>query len=127
LFLLYLGVQTYRANPASDPAKASSETLIKSYVSTLMLTITNPMTILSFIGVFAGLGIGHEQGNWFSAASLVAGVFLGSALWWLVLCVAVGWLRERLHTGAFTWINRISGSIVIIFGLLALLGMMRGD
>jgi len=92
-----------------------------------MLTITNPMTILSFIGVFAGLGIGHEQGNWFSAASLVAGVFLGSALWWLVLCVAVGWLRERLHTGAFTWINRISGSIVIIFGLLALLGMMRGD
>nr|WP_270879039.1 LysE family transporter [Paenibacillus aestuarii] len=127
LFLLYLGVQTYRANPARDPAKASSKTLFKSYASTLMLTITNPMTILSFVGVFAGLGIGHEQGNWLSATSLVAGVFIGSALWWLMLCLAVGLLRERLHTEAFRWINRISGSIVIIFGILALLGIMKGD
>ncbi|MFD0694516.1 LysE family translocator [Paenibacillus sp. GCM10027628] len=126
LFLLYLGIQTYRSNPATGPAKAQGETLFRSYASTLMLTITNPMTIMSFLGAFAGLGIGSTQTGILSATALVAGVFVGSALWWLVLSLIVGMFRERLHISAFKWINRLSGVIVSIFGVISLIDVLKG-
>ncbi|MEW9701090.1 LysE family translocator [Paenibacillus sp. SI8] len=124
LFLCYLGVQTYRSKPAADPAKANEESRFKSYVSTFMLTITNPMTIMSFLGVFAGLGMGNAQGNVGASVALVIGVFLGSALWWLALSLTVGIFRDRLKVSTFRWINRISGVIVLIFGVVSLLGLL---
>ncbi|MBD0382508.1 LysE family translocator [Paenibacillus sedimenti] len=127
LFLLYLGIQTYRSDPAKDPAKAKGETLFRSYASTFMLTITNPLTIMSFLGAFAGLGLGGSQAGIPSAAALVAGVFIGSALWWLALSLIVGILRERLNVGALKWVNRVSGAIVTIFGVIALLGLLQND
>ncbi|MGG1553609.1 LysE/ArgO family amino acid transporter [Paenibacillus ferrarius] len=132
LFLCYLGVQTFRAKPASEAAKARGGSLLKSYASTLGLTITNPMTILSFFGAFAGLGIGvtgsaggvSATGTHLGPAVLVLGVFTGSALWWLALSVGVGLLRDRLGGAVLVWINRISGVILTAFGCVALGGLL---
>ncbi|WP_397386607.1 LysE family translocator [Paenibacillus roseipurpureus] len=123
LFLVYLGVQTFRSKPAVEAAKATGDTLFKSYASTLLLTITNPMTIMSFVGAFAGLGLGGStEAGYASAISLVVGVFTGSAMWWLLLSVLVGLLRERIKGAAFLWINRVSGAMLTVFGLVAVLG-----
>ncbi|NOU73178.1 LysE family translocator [Paenibacillus sp. LMG 31458] len=127
LFLCYLGVRTFRSKPAADAAKASGNTLFRSYVSTLMLTITNPMTIMSFLGSFAGLGMGGSQTGIASAVALVIGVFVGSALWWLALSTVIGMLRDRIHVTAFRWINRISGVILTVFGLVAIIGLLLGE
>lgn len=127
LFLCYLGVRTFRSKPATDAAKASGNTLFRSYASTLMLTITNPMTIMSFLGAFAGLGMGDSQTGIASAVALVIGVFVGSALWWLALSTVIGLLRDRIHVTAFRWINRISGVILIVFGLVAIIGLLLGE
>ncbi|WP_397341745.1 LysE family translocator [Paenibacillus qinlingensis] len=125
LFLIYLGVQTFRSKPAAEAAKATGDTLFKSYASTLLLTITNPMTIMSFVGAFAGLGLGGSSDAGFSPAiALVIGVFTGSALWWLLLSLLVGLLRERLKGAAFLWINRISGAMLSVFGLFAVVGLL---
>jgi threonine/homoserine/homoserine lactone efflux protein len=126
LFLIYLGVQTFRSKPAVEAAKAIGDTLFKSYASTLLLTITNPMTIMSFVGAFAGLGLGDSAADtgFSPAISLVIGVFTGSALWWLLLSMLVGLLRERLKGAAFLWINRISGAMLTIFGLFAVMGLL---
>lgn len=74
-FLCYLGIQTLRSKPAENPANVQGESLLKTYTSILFLTITNPMTILSFVGIFAGLGLSNGSGNSISSIPLVLGVF----------------------------------------------------
>lgn len=118
LFLLYLGVKTFREKPAERAAEAGQGSLAGMYVSTFFLTITNPMTILAFAAIFAGTMIGTQAS---SPGLMVAGVFSGSAAWWLTLSLIVGILRNRLTQTHMAWINRISGVIIIVFGLHALL------
>ena len=120
LFLCYLGLKTFLATPAEEPAVARDGGLLGDYASTFFLTLTNPMTILSFTAIFAGLGIGSAAGNYASAALLVLGVFTGSALWWLILSGGVSMFRTKLGVTSLRWVNRISGMIIVGFGLLAL-------
>jgi threonine/homoserine/homoserine lactone efflux protein len=122
LFLCYLGVKTFLIKPAEQAAPAKRSGLVGAYGSIFFLTLTNPMTILSFAAVFAGLGIGSE--GYGSAAILVLGVFTGSALWWLLLSSIAGAFRARFNTRALRWMNRISGIAITAFGLVALLGLM---
>ncbi len=119
LFLVYLGVKSFFARPAGSAATRNGGALAGAYGSTFLLTLTNPMTILSFAAVFAGLGLGGGATNYAGAALLVLGVFLGSALWWLCLSGGVGLFREELNDDHFRWVNRISGTIIAGFGLLA--------
>jgi len=119
VFLLALGVKTLRSAPAERAAAASGAGLAASYVSTFFLTLTNPMTILSFAGIFAALGVADTGGDLSAAASLVLGVFIGSAAWWLLLSGGVGLLREKLSAGLLRWTNRLSGAILLVFGIVA--------
>jgi threonine/homoserine/homoserine lactone efflux protein len=119
VFLLALGVKTLRSIPSRDAAAASANGLVASYVSTFFLTITNPMTILSFAGIFAALGVADTGGDLSAAALLVLGVFIGSAAWWLLLSGGVGLVRERVTTEMLRWTNRLSGIILVVFGALA--------
>ena len=127
VFLLYLGLRTILSRPAQrereQAATIKGENLLAAYVTTLFLTLTNPLTILSFAAIFAGIGAGGANRSYISAAVLVLGVFLGSALWWVILSGGVSILRTKLNTQALRWVNRISGTIIMVFGLLALLSL----
>jgi threonine/homoserine/homoserine lactone efflux protein len=120
IFLCYLGARTLRSQPATEAAPAGGNGLLASYVSTFFLTITNPMTILSFAAIFAGLGVVAAGGDLAAACWLVVGVFLGSAAWWLFLSMGVSLLREKVNSTALRWVNQISGVILLSFGALAL-------
>jgi threonine/homoserine/homoserine lactone efflux protein len=120
VFLIYLGIRTLLARPSGQATSVKTRGLTSAYGSTLGLTLTNPMTILSFAGVMAGLGIGSTASDYVSAAVLVLGVFIGSALWWLVLSSGVGLLKDKFNARALTWVNWISGAVIIVFGVLAL-------
>jgi threonine/homoserine/homoserine lactone efflux protein len=122
-FLCYLGLKTFFARPAEQPALAKGNDLLSAYASTFFLTLTNPMTILSFAAIFAGLGVGSASGNYFSAGILVLGVFIGSALWWLILSSGVGMIWKKFNSLGLRWINRISGIIITAFGLFVLLSL----
>lgn len=120
LFLCYLGVRIWLEQPADEAASASGKTLLGAYASTVFLTLTNPATILSFVAVFAGLGLASAQYDYGAAAILVLGVFLGSALWWLLLSGGVSLLRHRFKLNHLRWLNRLSGIVILVFGILAL-------
>ncbi|MCO6449917.1 MAG: LysE family transporter [Caldilineales bacterium] len=124
LFLCYLGVQTLRARPAEQMVNAAGGNLLSDYVSTLFLTLTNPMTILAFAAIFAGVGLASVGGGIESAIALVAGVFCGSALWWLTLSTGVSLLRTRVTAGVLRWVNIMSGVIIVGFGLTALVSLL---
>jgi len=126
LFLLWLGWRTITARPPAlaadaDATAPSSRSLWSAWASTFLLTVTNPMTILSFAAVFAGLGLGSIARGPASAAALVTGVFLGSAAWWFTLSGSVALLRSRVTTSGLTWVNRASGIVLVGFGVAALL------
>jgi len=124
LFLCYLGVRTFLAVPAEQAAAAGGKNLLGMYASTFFLTLTNPLTILSFAAIYAGLGLASQAGDYLSAAVLVLGVFLGSASWWLFLSGGVSLLRRRITSGALRWVNRISGAIILLFGLAVLVQLL---
>ena len=114
-FLCYVGIRTFLAPPASEAASSKTTTLLSSYISTVFLTLSNPATILSFIAIFAGFGLGTSV-EYKSATLLVAGVFIGSASWWLILSNGVSYFRDRLNRDAMRWVNRFSGMILFAFG-----------
>jgi threonine/homoserine/homoserine lactone efflux protein len=117
-FLIYLGIKILMAKPSDDGSAGRHRNIFVHYFSTLVLTITNPVTILSFVAIFAGLGVG-SLGEKEAAPWVVLGVFTGSALWWLILSVGVAAFRKKFNEAAFIVINRISGLIIVLFGVLA--------
>src|SRR5262245_59242809 len=119
IFLCYLGVRTFISRPAEQAANVQGRGLAGAYASTLFLTLTNPMTILSFIAVFAGVGFGTGH-SYVNASTLVLGVFLGSAAWWLILSIGVGALRSRVNANWMRAVNRLSGAVICAFGVYAL-------
>ena len=125
LFLCYLGVKTLLARPTARSAAAEGQGLGSAYFSTLLLTLTNPITILSFIAVFAGLGVGRSGNGYDAAAAIVLGVFLGSATWWFLLSGGVSLVRDKFDARAMLWVNRISGTIILGFGVAALASLLR--
>ena len=124
IFLCYLGVRTFLAQPAERAAATRQAGLLGAYASTLFLTLTNPMTIMFFAAVFAGLGITTAPSGYLSSGLLVTGVFLGSALWWFVLTSGASLFLAKSSTHHWCWINRISGVILVGFGVAALLSLI---
>jgi len=121
-FLIYLGIQAFRrAIPAGERAGPETRGLLSAYGSTVLLTLSNPATILSFLTIFAGAGVASSAGSAQSAGFLVAGVFTGSCLWWLILSSTVGWLGSRLGASVLAWVNRVAGGALAAFGLVILL------
>ncbi|HEY7033403.1 MAG TPA: LysE family translocator [Thermomicrobiales bacterium] len=128
LFLVYLGVKTVRSQPlertGQDGPRRPADGLM-AYGSTLGLTLTNPTTILSFVAIFAGFGVASGDRETTSAAALVIGVFAGSAFWWFILTSGTGLLRDWLTVPRLTWINRVSGAVIGVFGALAVASLFR--
>ncbi|KUO72028.1 MAG: lysine transporter LysE [Desulfosporosinus sp. BRH_c37] len=120
LFLCYLGIKTYITKQSAESVSSNKQGLVENYLSTFFLTITNPMTIISFAAVFAGLGIGTIQTNYLSSSIIVIGVFVGSGLWWLTLVSTVHVFGKRFDTKRLLWVNKLSGIIILIFGFIAL-------
>jgi threonine/homoserine/homoserine lactone efflux protein len=124
VFLCTLGLKVYWAKLVEWDMPIGAKGLVSHFISTFLLTLTYPITILVFLGIFAGLGIGHMKDNGISIAALVLGVFAGSMLWWVILSSIIGSMRDRFNLHALKWVNRISGILLMIFGLALLLSFI---
>lgn len=120
-FLAWMGVQLLRA-PVATQARAAEDaaTPVKALLSVFVLTLANPMTILSFVAVFASLGSGHVGSGSVAALTMVLGVFLGSALWWLGLSSIVSMVRHKLGARVLQGINKLSGALLLGFAVFQL-------
>jgi threonine/homoserine/homoserine lactone efflux protein len=120
ILLCYLGVRAFFKAQISDSVKSNKKTYTGDCISAFILTLTNPMTIIIFIGVFAGMGVGSTYTGYTHAIIIVAGIFLGSLLWYLILSSLISILHKKINTGIMRWINRISGIIIVAFGIFAI-------
>lgn len=123
IFLIYLGLRTMRKTTHKSNHAATCPSTFSSFITTFLLTIASPMTILAFTALFASIDITPttlSQGWWF-----IVGVFLGSTLWWCMLCGVVSMVRERISQHSFSIINTISGLTICLFGVYALISALR--
>jgi threonine/homoserine/homoserine lactone efflux protein len=121
--LLFLGVRIFRAKPADPKIPVNSTGILRSYFTTVFLTLTNPLTIFAFIAIFASLGLGNGL-RYFSASALVSGVFIGSCLWFLLLSSGVTFFKKRLDLVGLQWVNRIAGVLIIFSGIIVMASLL---
>lgn len=124
--LLWLGWRAMRSAVATRPASTrDSRRVSVLYGSAVGLTLTNPMTIMAFAAVFASAGLVAQAGVG-SAAIVTAGVAVGSLTWWLALTTGVWVVRHAVSDRVMLWVNRVSGGLLMAFGLLAVIAGVRG-
>ncbi len=123
-FLCYLGIKIFLSKPSEKRPSIEGSTLLSYYLSTIILTLTNPATIIAFAAVFAASGVAHAHGHYWFTVFLVIGVFCGSALWWLILTSIVSIFHGRFESTGLTIINRVSGLLISVFGLAILISLI---
>jgi threonine/homoserine/homoserine lactone efflux protein len=121
LFLCYLGTKIFLSKPAGQASSTYVTSHIGNYGSTFFLALTSPITILAFAAVFAGLGVVSPGSYYLSVGFSVAGVFVGSALWWFILWGIAGIFHGKISNGMLIGLNKISGIIITVFGMVILL------
>lgn len=116
-----MGVRTMASRPTGPAADTDRPGLAGAFGSIYALTMTNPLTIVLYAGVFAGIGLAAGS-SFVDAAIVTLAAWLGSTAWWVILCSIVGWARARVSTTALLWVNRISGAALVVFGVVAVFG-----
>ena len=124
--LLVLGYRTFISHPASDLITSTKNGHTRMFVSTYFLTLTNPMTLFAFAAIFVGIGLDKTMGFHGYSFFLVAGIFLGSLSWFSLLTSLVYFFREIITTDGLVIINKIAGSLLVLFGIIALWSGLRG-
>jgi len=115
LFLAWMGLRLLQTSATGRPATASKGAgIFSAFSSTLILTLANPATILSFIAVFAALG-GSRELTPAAAMAMVSGVFSGSLLWWLVLTGSITLVRHKIKASSVNMIRKAAGVLLLGF------------
>jgi threonine/homoserine/homoserine lactone efflux protein len=120
ILLLILGYRTFQSHPASEAKMNGANGHTRAFISVFLLTLTNPMTLFAFAVIFAGIGLERVIGDYLLATLLVAGIFIGSMTWFSLLTTLVHFFKEKITTDGIVVVNKIAGTLLILFGLLAL-------
>jgi threonine/homoserine/homoserine lactone efflux protein len=125
IFLCYLGIKTiigctkHRLSDSEKTEKRAYVFLVGDFISVFFLTLTNPLTILSFIAIFGGMGVVSMAHDYIQAVMLACGVFIGSALWWLVLSSATALLRSKMTDRYLQLVDILCGLVLVCYGVWA--------
>lgn len=119
LFLCYMGISTLRS-PEREKSEFESIPIsyLKAFFTSFILTLTNPLTLVGFIGIYAALGIGFVDEKMISFLSVISGIFMGSICWWIILSITTGVIGRKLNLKSTLWLNRVSGFVFLGIGLL---------
>jgi len=120
LFIIYLGYKIFASKPSDGNLSLTEKSLGAAFLSAFIVAITNPIAIIYYISVFAGLGVVALENDYHSSAILVAGVFMGSTLWWFLLSQGVGLIKNKITNRSLQLVNRLSGMAIAGFGIFAI-------
>jgi threonine/homoserine/homoserine lactone efflux protein len=118
-FVILFGIHLGLTRPNYQNGDEIPVSLFADFLKTLVLTLANPSTILTFMAIFAGVpaaGAGELE----AVPMIVLGVLLGSAAWWLTLSQGVGVIRHRISEQALKWMNWAAGILLVAFGVYTL-------
>jgi threonine/homoserine/homoserine lactone efflux protein len=126
--LILVGIRIFLSTPAPLSVKTEHESYLKDYLSMVAIAAANPLTLIFFVAILPGFGVILHENSVLAATEFVGGVFVGSTLWWIILCGSIGTVRSRIRAEHLRLIHRISGVLIVVFGvgMLLLLVFMSG-
>jgi len=119
IFLCYLGIKKFFSIPSLKKVDSTNTRLLSAYITMFFLTLTNPATIIDFTAVFTLMKI--DFSDYIQSLIFVAGVLIGSLVWWTFLCSSVAVFREKVSAQALRYINQIAGIVIFSFGAYSLI------
>ncbi len=127
IIVALLGVKIFYTNPVKQLRrhKRKKNGLLEDFLSVLLITFTNPLAIFLFIALFASLGVVSEETTWDLSLITLSGVALGASLWWYILTSTVNHFRKQFRLKQLWWVNKISGGVIFILGIVALIGVAK--
>jgi len=125
ILLIGIGIRYYYKQPQPLAEQRRKKSAHSDLVSAMLLNLTNPTTVLSFLAVLAVLGLGQHRSHGLSLM-LVLGIFAGSMMWWILLAVLANYFRDRFNQRSMVWMNRIAALAIGGFGVITML-MARGS
>jgi threonine/homoserine/homoserine lactone efflux protein len=125
LFVLYVGVRIFNTNPVKQLKlqRLGKSQLSQDFVSIFLLTLSNPMAIFLFLAIMAAIKVTGDQLRFLEISLLTGGIAFGAILWWFVLANIANRFRKRIRLRSIWWLNKITGSVVFLFGLMVLISV----
>lgn len=126
IFLIIIGYKIYTSDTVKQiraQKRISKRNYANDFVTSFLLAISNPVTIVGFTGFFASFGVITDTTTNFNIAGLLFGVFLGATSWWLGISFAVDKLKHKISLRNLVMINRVAGILVVVFGILLIISM----
>lgn len=121
VILIVLGLRTFLAKPSNQIAVTDMQSLIQTFVTTLLLTLSNPLTIFAFFASFAAINLQSEYNTFWTRVLIVLGVFIGAVFWWFLLTQFVGHFYRSVSAQKLKLLNTFSGIVIMIFGMALLI------
>jgi threonine/homoserine/homoserine lactone efflux protein len=126
IVLFVLGYRTFRPHSVKKAATKHAIAPALAFFSTFLITFTNPMALLAYAAVFAGVGIQNLARNQITAVLFIAGIFIGSLSWFSLLTFMCHIFKEKITTRGLTVVDKAAGSLLILFGVAALWSGLSG-
>lgn len=125
IFVLYIGYRIFNTNPVKQLKlqRLNKTRLSQDFVSVFFLTISNPMAVFLFLAIMAAIKVASDLLSYFELSVLIAGIAGGSILWWFVLASVANRFRKRIRLKSIWWLNKITGSVVFLFGLAVIISV----
>lgn len=126
IFLIIVGVKVFYTNTIKQARKqkVNKGRLLGDFASVFFLTLSNPITVIFFGAVFAGIGLAGEGGSTYLTFLTVAGVLVGAMLWWLLLAFIINLFRHKIRLRSIWWINKIAGALIVILGIGSVVSLL---
>ena len=125
LFVLYIGLRIFYTNPVKQLKlqRLKKTQLSQDFVSIFLLTLSNPMAIFLFLAIMAAINVASDKLSIIEISLLTAGISAGAILWWFMLSTIANRFRKKIRLRNIWWLNKITGSVVFLFGLLVLISI----
>jgi putative LysE/RhtB family amino acid efflux pump len=120
VILIVTGISIYRKHIVLSHERTRLE-LFRDFTSILVMNGMNPTLIVTFSGLFAGLGMLSHIGNTFVIVSFIIGMIAGQVIFWYVLGRFIVKIRETQKTHLVLQAQRIIGSTLGFIGIVVIL------
>jgi threonine/homoserine/homoserine lactone efflux protein len=125
--LIFLGIRMFLTNPVKDirDRHKKKHKHFEDFISVFVLTISNPLYIIIFIAMFAGVGLVNNRTEYLHVFVAFAAVFIGASLWWFILVSVFGYFRTKIRLKRIWWLNKITGAVIVVLGILVFFSLMK--
>jgi len=127
LFVIFIGLKIFREDPVSAYRETGRDVgigFVDNYVTALLMVLSNPMTLLAYIAIFASISYSPGVRFMEGPAVTILGLIISALIWWFSLTYYLDKFRTRVRLRFIFWFQKLAGILIILFGLALIITML---